>query len=168
MGNDGFEDFVTDGGEDALVVVLTEILCTREYSCYPSNPLLSCVTYLIYPRQHPDLRPVQHAERQTHHLQVLASRRGADIARLRAHIEGNGFLQPRDEKVGTFVADLVADTLQAVEDDGAGAALDVVDAGAGEREDGRGWNCVFVDVAERVGRHFVGIGWEEAGWVTRW
>ena len=28
LGDDGFEDFVADGGEDALVVVLAEVLCS--------------------------------------------------------------------------------------------------------------------------------------------
>ena len=29
MGDDGFEDFVADGGEDALVVVLAEVLSSQ-------------------------------------------------------------------------------------------------------------------------------------------
>ena len=32
LGDDGFEDFVADGGEDALVVVLAEVLTCRQYS----------------------------------------------------------------------------------------------------------------------------------------
>jgi hypothetical protein len=31
LGDDGFEDFVADGGEDALVVVLAEILHPHSY-----------------------------------------------------------------------------------------------------------------------------------------
>ena len=94
---------------------------------------------------------MQHPQRQAHHLQVLAPRRGADVARFRADIEGDGFLQPWDEEVCAFVDDLVVDSSQTVEDDYAGAAFDVVEGGAGEGEGEGGGDGPAVDLAECVG-----------------
>ena len=108
---------------------------------------------------------MQHAQRQAHHLQVLAARRGADVARLRPDIKRYRLLQPWHEEVGAFVDDLVRDSSQAVEDDGAGAAFDVVDGGAGEGEADGGGDGVAVDLVECV-RH---VGGRRGGrWVGVW
>lgn len=102
-------------------------------------------SYLVDFRQLLHLRAMQDSERQANHLHVLATRRGADIPRPRADIKGDGFLQPGNEEMCAFVDDLVRDSADSVEDDGAGAAFDVVDGGRGEREGGRGGNGPFVD-----------------------
>lgn len=76
---------------------------------------------------------MQNPQRQRHHLQILTPRRGSDIARFRPHIVDDGFLQPGDQEMRAFVHDVLLDTLEAVENHGAGAAFDVVD---GELADG--------------------------------
>ena len=46
LGDNGFEDFVADGGEDTLVVVETEVL-----SCYISFALRKAIPrYILQPR----------------------------------------------------------------------------------------------------------------------
>ena len=123
------------------------------------------VLYLIYLRQIADFRPMQHAQRQAHHLQVFAARRGADVARLRPDIKRYRLLQPGHQEVRAFVDDLVGDSSQAVEDDGACAAFDVVDGGAGEGEADGGGDGVAVDLVECV-RH---VGGRRGGrWVGVW
>lgn len=94
LGDDGFEDFVADGGEDTFVVIGTVGL--------PRQPLSSFYIgfgkggYLVDRRQLGNIRPVQNSQRQANHLQILTPRRCRDVARLRADIVDNGSLQPRD------------------------------------------------------------------------
>jgi len=96
-------------------------------------------THLINLRQLLDLRPMQHPQRERNHLQILASRRRADIPRPCAHIIHNRPLQPRNQEVCALVDDLLSNTGHSVEDDGACAALDVVDGGLHDGgADGRG------------------------------
>lgn len=86
-----------------------------------------------------DLGPVQHAQGQVNHLQVLAAGDCANGARLGADVEDDALLQPGDEEVGALVDDVVLDALPPVKDDGARAAADVVDGRAGQADgDGAG------------------------------
>ena len=125
------------------------------------------MAYLIYLRQHAHLGSMQHSQRQAHHLQVLTPRRRTNVPRLRPHIKRDRFLQPWHEKVRALVDNLVADSAQAVEDHCAGAALDVVDAGAGEGEADGGGDGVAVDLVKGV-RHYArrrGGRWRRGRWV---
>jgi hypothetical protein len=181
LGDDGFEDFVADGGEDALVVVEAEVLGGKVWlvwflvcwiccgkgmglveaargHCVKILPVSSCVeieerTYLIDLRQSLDFRSMQHPQCQADHLQILAPRRRRDIPWLGADIVDNAFLQPGNEEVCAFVHDCVLDSGETVEDHGAAAAFNVVDGGLGEGEaDGEG-DCVFGNGAEGCGSH---------------
>lgn len=90
---------------------------------------------------------MQHPERQAHHLQILATRRGADVPWLGPDIIDDCALKPGYEEVGAFVDDLVFDTAQTVENDGARAAFDVVEGGLGERDADRGGDGEAVERA---------------------
>lgn len=73
LGDDGLEDFVSDGGEDTLIVVLTERLWKRwdirlEIYCYQQWEDRS---YLVDLRESLDFRPVQDSECQADHLEIL-------------------------------------------------------------------------------------------------
>lgn len=88
MGDDGFEDFVADGGEDALVVVEAEGLGGRGLVCLwregKEDGLSNTIgveewlieatlskdirAYLINLRQHLDLRSMQYSQSQADHL----------------------------------------------------------------------------------------------------
>ena len=82
---------------------------------------------------------MQYPQRERNHLQILASRCRANVPRPRADIVDNGPLQPWYQKVGALIGDLVLDTGQTVEDDGAGSAFDVVERCLEERgADGQG------------------------------
>lgn len=113
-------------------------------------------TYLVDLRQHPNLRPMQHPQRQADHLQVLGARGGTDIPRLRPDIVHDSLLQPGHEEVCAFVDHLVFDSGQTIEDDGALATADVVDGGGGEGEGEGAGDGPFVDLVEGVGCHLCG------------
>lgn len=91
---------------------------------------------------------MQHSQRQADHLQVLASGGGANVPGSCAHIVDDALLQPRDEEVCALVHDLLLDTRQTVKDDGAGAALHVVDRGVGEGKSDGGWDGPLVNGLE--------------------
>lgn len=93
---------------------------------------------------------------QANHLHVLGSGGGADVSGPGPDIVDDALLQPWDQEVGAFVHDLVLDTGHTVEDDGAGAAFDIVYGGVGEREADGGRHSPLVDGSEGVGGH-VGI-----------
>ena len=139
LGDDGFEDFVADGGEDTFVVIGTVGL--------PRQPLSSFYIgfgkggYLVDRRQLGNIRPVQNSQRQANHLQILTPCRRRDIARLRADIVDNSSLQPRNEKVRALVDHCLLHSRQSVEDDCPGSAADIVQRGVDEscaRSDGDG------------------------------
>lgn len=104
-------------------------------------------TNLVYLGQRLDVRPVQHPQRQGDHLQILGPGRGGDVARLGPDVEDDGPLQPGDEEVRALVDDLLLDSRHAVEDDGAGAALDVVDGRLQDAEPDGGRDGGAVDEA---------------------
>jgi len=111
---------------------------------------------------------MQHPERQAHHLQVLTPRRRTDIAWFGPDVVHDRALEPWDEEVCAFVHDLVFDSGQAVEDDGAGAAFDVVDGGGGEGEGDGGRDGVAVHLVEGVGCHRGGAVRRVGGRVGEW
>jgi hypothetical protein len=90
LGNDRFENLVTNGGKDTLVVVLAEILMNVLVFCpaYAANIFMaaSAVTYLIDLWQHLHIRSVQHPQCQANHLQILTSSRRRDVAWLRSDV----------------------------------------------------------------------------------
>lgn len=106
LGNNRLQDLVSDGGQDTLVVVHTQVLVDL--------------------RQLLDLGAVQHTQSQGHHLHILGSSRGRDVSGLGAHIKVHGALQPGDQKVGTLAHRVGLDSLQAVENNGAMTSLDYI------------------------------------------
>lgn len=66
--------------------------------------------YLIDFGKHRHFGTMQNTKSQADHLQVLTTSGGADVARFRADIEGDGLLQPGHEEMGAFVDDLIRDT----------------------------------------------------------
>jgi len=111
------------------------------------------ITYLVDGGQLGDLGPVQNSEGQANHLQVLAAGGCGDVPRLGAHIIDDRLLKPGNEEVGALVDDALANTAQTVEDDGAVAALDIVDGSLGETEAGGKRDSEAVDGVESVGGH---------------
>jgi hypothetical protein len=93
---------------------------------------------------------VQHSEGQADHLQVLAAGGCGDVPRLGAHIVDDRLLEPGNEEVGAFVNNTFANTAQTVEDDGAIAALDIVEGSLGETEAGGERDGETVDGVECV------------------
>lgn len=134
--NDGLEDFVTNGGQNTLVVVETEVL--ERVSAVKS--IWTIETHLVDLRQLLDLWAVQHPQCEGDHLHVLGSGGGADVPRSCADIEDDGALQPGDQEMCALVDDLLLHSGQTVEDDGACATLDIVDGRLSEREGDRAGN----------------------------
>jgi hypothetical protein len=109
------------------------------------------ITYLVNSGQLGNLGPVQHSEGQANHLQVLAASGCGDVPRLGAHIVDDRLLKPGNEEVGAFVDNALANTTQTVEDDGAVAALDIVEGSLGETEAGGERDGEAVNGVECVG-----------------
>lgn len=70
---------------------------------------------------------MQHSQRQTNHLQILAAGRGGDVPGFGAYIIDDGLLQPRNEKMGALIHDCLLDSTQTIEDDSTSSSLDIVD-----------------------------------------
>ena len=121
LGDDGFEDFVSDGGEDSFVVVKTEVLSVLALFIFGI-----WLSYLIDHGQPLHLGSVQHPQCQTDHLQILATSCRANISGLRAHIVDDSFLYPRDEEMCAFIDHAFLDTRQTIEDDCSVSASDIV------------------------------------------
>ena len=96
---------------------------------------------------------MKNSEGQANHLQVLAAGGCRDVSRLGAHIVDDRLLEPGNEEVGAFVDDALADTTQTVEDDGAVAALDIVEGGLSETEASGERDREAVDGVKSVGGH---------------
>jgi hypothetical protein len=118
---------------------------------------ISSNAYLVDGGQLGDLGPVQNSEGQANHLQVLAAGGCGDVPRLGAHIVDDCLLEPGNEEVGALVDDALANTAQTVEDDGAVAALDIVDGSLGKTEAGGERDGEAVDSVESVGGHCEGL-----------
>ena len=97
---------------------------------------------------------MQNSEGQANHLQVLAAGGCRDVPRLGAHIIDDRLLEPGNKEVGAFVDDALANTAQTVEDDGAVAALDIVEGSLSETEAGGERDGEAVDGVESVGSHY--------------
>lgn len=121
------------------------------------------MTYLVDGRQLGHLGPVQHSEGQAHHLQVLAAGGCGDVSGLGAHIVDDRLLEPGNEEVGALVDDALANTAQTVEDDGAVAALDIVEGGLGETDAGGERDGEAVDGVEGVGGHVESVYGRDGG-----
>lgn len=130
LGHNRFQDFVSDGREDTLVVVLAELLVN-----------LGQVLHL---------GAVQHTQGQADHLQILGAGGGGDVARLGAHIKDDAALEPGDQEMRAFADDAFFDTGETVKDDGAGTAADVVEGFAEEGEADCGGDSEGVDAAEHA------------------
>jgi hypothetical protein len=100
---------------------------------------------------------VQHSEGQANHLQVLAAGGCGDVPRLGAHIVDDRLLEPGNEEVGSLVYNTLANTAQTVEDDGAVAALDIVERSLGETEAGGERDGEAVDGVQCVSHDGVSV-----------
>ena len=138
LGDDGFEDFVPDGGEDALVVVETEALeggivlvkcqvgellgrgwrqCLIRIgemiglgTKQRSNRTRKTWLYLVNFWQFGNVWSMQHPQRQADHLQILAASRSRDVPGFGADVVDDGFLQPRDQKMCALVDYVLLDS----------------------------------------------------------
>ena len=99
------------------------------------------------------IRPMQNTQGQTDHLQILATSCRRDVARFGANIIYDRFLQPRDKEVGTLVDYLFLDPRQAIENNGACAAFDIVHGGISEGETNGERHGVAIDCLKTLGRH---------------
>lgn len=134
LGHDGLEDLVADGGEHALVVVRAQVLVDLGQGRH--------------------VRPVQHPQRQAHHLHVLRPRRRRDVPRLRPHVEHDAPLQPRHQEVRPLPHHRLLHPLQPVEDHRPRPALHVVERRLHRRDADRRWDRPPVYVEEGVGHFF--------------
>jgi hypothetical protein len=69
---------------------------------------------------------MQNSQSQTDHLQILTSRGRGDISRLRSDVVNDSSLEPGDEEMSAFFNDILFNPGKTIEDDGSGAASDVV------------------------------------------
>lgn len=114
-------------------------------------------TYLVDLGKHAHFGPVQHSERQAHHLQVLAAGSCRDVPGFCAHIVDDSLLQPGDEEMGALVDHTLLDTAETVEDDGAAATFDIVEGGLRETDAGGHGDGEAVESVESVGGHFESV-----------
>lgn len=150
--DDGLEDFVSDRREDTLIVVLTEVL-EMMGKLMRLDRRKRGEGYLVNLGESLDFGTVQDSESQADHLQILGTGCGGDVARLCADIVDDALLQPGNEEVSSLAHNAFLDTRQAVEDDGASAALDIVHGGICERQTEGSGNSPLVDGTESVGGH---------------
>lgn len=108
---------------------MTKVLQWRLDGAIAAEPAIS---YLVDLGQVLDFGAVQNSQCQADHLHVLGSGGGADVSGSCPDVVDDALLQPGDQEVGALVHDLVLDTAHTVEDDGAGAAFDIVYGGVGE------------------------------------
>lgn len=104
LGDGGLENLITDGGQDTFVVVEAQTTVHR---------------WKVV-----DIGLREHSKRDADDLHVLRSRRGADAARAGSHIVDDGVLQERHQEVSALGNNVVFDSDEAVEDDGAVTSLD--------------------------------------------
>lgn len=100
-----------------------------------------------------DFGTVQDSESQANHLQILGTSGGRDVAGLCADIVDDALLQPGNQEVSSLAHNAFLDTGQAIEDDGASAALDIVHGGICEGETEGSRHSPLVDGTESVGGH---------------
>lgn len=155
LGDDGLEDFVTDGGEDSLIVVDTEVLGRIRTRSFKTNNWRKA--YLVDLGQSLDIWSVQHSQCQAHHLQILATSRRGNIPGLGPHIEDDALLQPRHQEVRALIDDILLDTRHSIENHSSGSAFDIEYGLAGEEDACRRWNRQAVHEIEspRSARHCI-------------
>lgn len=136
LGDDGLEDFVSDGGEHTFIVISTVRLFL--YISKVTGKKTGGKPYLVDLGQVRDLGTVQHTQRQADHLQILGAGRRGDIPGLGSHVVDDAPLQPGNQEMRSLADHLFLHTSQAVEDDGARAALDVVNRGINSESTGDG------------------------------
>jgi hypothetical protein len=138
LGDNGLEDLVTNGREDTLIVVEAEVLGAVSAAVrvfWARKQRRGCRgrlgrlgrAHLVDLGQLLDFGTVQDSQRQRDHLQVLGAGGGADVPRPCADVVDNGALQPGHQEMCALVGHLILHSRNAIEDDGAGAALDIVD-----------------------------------------
>ena len=113
---------------------------------------VSGLSYLIDCRQSRHLGSMQDPQRQTDHLQILATSCRTNVSRLGAHVVDDSFLHPRNEEMCAFIDHAVLDTRQTIEDDCSVSASDIVHgclANGNSDEDG---DCISRDRVEDGGR----------------
>lgn len=157
LGDDGFKDFVTDGREDTLVVVDTEVLgqALAYWRIVTESQVNIMISYLVNLWERLDNRTMQDTQCQANHLQILGSSRCGDVSRLCADIEQNSALQPGNQKMSTLADNLFFDTRQSIKNDCSRSTLNVEDGlGNGVGCDGAGNRHAVDEVeASRSGRH---------------
>lgn len=150
LGNDGLQDFVSNGRKHALIVVETKVLGIISH-CASTSPqqsnyaaALRCQgrdggAHLVNLGQHLHFGTVQHSQRKSNHLQILATGGRGNVPRSRPHIIDDGLLQPRNQEVCALVDDLLLHTGHPVEDDGARSTFHIVQGSLREADgDGAG------------------------------
>jgi hypothetical protein len=150
--DDGLEDFVSDRGKNTLIIILTEVL-DMDSKLMRLEWARGGKGYLVDLGEGLDFGTVQDSESQADHLQILGTGGGGDVARLCADVVDDALLQPGNEEVSSLAHNAFLDTRQAVEDDGASAALDIVHGGICEGQAEGGGNSPLVDGTESVGGH---------------
>jgi len=106
LGDHSLQHLGSNGGQDTLIVVLAE-------DRVDLGQLVGNGT-------------VQDAERDVDILQILAAGDHGNVAGLRADVEDDGPLHPRDEEVGALADHVLLDAGEAIEDDRPVAALDII------------------------------------------
>jgi hypothetical protein len=150
--DDGLEDFVSDRREDTLIVILAEVLEIMS-KLVRLDRRKRGEGYLVDLWKSLDFGTVQDSESQADHLQILGTGGGGDVARLCADVVDDALLQPGDEEVSSLAHNAFLNTRQAVEDDGASAALDIVHGGICEGQTEGSGDSPLVDGTESVGGH---------------
>jgi len=89
LGDNGFEDFVSNRWKNTLVVILSEILYNSQIYLQLHRIVLS---YLIDLWQLLNIWSAQDSQRQADHLQILGSGCCGNVSWLRSHIVDNGLL----------------------------------------------------------------------------
>jgi len=107
--DDGLENLVADGRQNLLIVLEAEVL--------DNDGELA------------DFRTGEDAECEVDHLKIFGAGDGGEGVRARADVENVGFLNPRDEKMGSLADGVVENAPEPVEEDSALAAVDGVQGG---------------------------------------
>src|SRR3954468_8721524 len=107
--------------------------------------------YLVDLRQLLNFWSVQDSQSQANHLQILTSGCCGDVSWLRPHIVDNALLQPRDEKMSTFIHDCILHSRVSIEDDRSSATLDIVNRLLEKESTNYHWYSCCIDSLQCVG-----------------
>lgn len=111
LGDDGFEDFISNGGKDSFIVVGAEILWKGSWKLVKLGLWRgaggeSSKTYLINLWQSRNIRPVEHSECQAYHLQILTSGCSRDVPWASSDVVNDCLLKPWNQEMCTLFFDL--------------------------------------------------------------